>query len=288
MRVNVDSDIEGDHRFKLLGAKLGMRWDLAVGLLTSRVWMHAYRRRVVELDPSLVDAVAEWPGLAEAMIFAALAVPQANGLIRICGVQVRLDWLLLQDAKREQANEEKRRRAGLPPRDATDDGGGLVNVMGNTVDGAARHPSALAPAHDLFGAVVAPASAPSGPRERSRSAVKKGGADSVVTARDAFHAAYLGKYETKPTWGAKQIAILKRLVTAHGADEVVRRIGILFTSPPQWLAESSVDVNTLANHFDKLAVAVVPRAGYQPQQRGSQIARGAETLADLREKERKS
>lgn len=68
----------------------------------------------------------------------------------------------------------------------------------------------------------------------------------------AFDAAYRAKTGVAPTWGAKQTAMLKPLVKAHGAAEVQRRIEILFTAPPRWL-RGPHDLGTLVSQFDKLA-----------------------------------
>lgn len=68
---------------------------------------------------------------------------------------------------------------------------------------------------------------------------------------DAFHARFLSKYGTKPTWGAKQGSQVKALLKSHGAPEVTRRIAVLFDSPPSWLS-GPFDLGTLVMHFDKL------------------------------------
>jgi hypothetical protein len=75
---------------------------------------------------------------------------------------------------------------------------------------------------------------------------------------DEFQARYVERSGgIKPTWGPKQFGLLKPLVKQHGAEEVCRRIGVLFTSPPSFLAASMPDIGTLAQHFDKLAAAAV-------------------------------
>ncbi len=77
---------------------------------------------------------------------------------------------------------------------------------------------------------------------------------------EAFHAYYQATHDgSKPTWGAKQVAQIKRLVKAHGADEVIRRIGLLGQSPPNWPA-APWDLATFVQHFDKLGV-VQARSG---------------------------
>jgi hypothetical protein len=68
----------------------------------------------------------------------------------------------------------------------------------------------------------------------------------------AFDTAYRQAYSQKPTWGGPEFANVKRLLAQHGADEVQRRIGILFSAPPAFLKPPH-DFKTLVNHFDKLA-----------------------------------
>lgn len=69
----------------------------------------------------------------------------------------------------------------------------------------------------------------------------------------AFHDAYLAQNGVAPTWGAKQAGQIKRLVSAHGAEEVQRRIAILFGGQGPAFIAAPFDVGTLAQHFDKLA-----------------------------------
>lgn len=67
-----------------------------------------------------------------------------------------------------------------------------------------------------------------------------------------FEAAYLKQNGTGASWGGPQGAMVKRLIASHGAAEVKRRIGILFDSPPTFLAPP-FDLKTLVANFDKLA-----------------------------------
>jgi len=83
----------------------------------------------------------------------------------------------------------------------------------------------------------------------------------------AFQAAYIAQNGVKPTWGDKQIAQLRRLLSQHGADEVQRRIAVLFGDAcPAFLANGSSDVGTLVQHFDKLAKPITrgPPRGFAP------------------------
>jgi hypothetical protein len=115
MRVNVDDVAFSDPRFKLLAGGLGMTWQEALGRCLP-VWALAYARRSPVLRAGDVDALAERPGFAAAMVGAELASNEPNG-VYLCGITERIDFLLLQDAKREQARQARARAAGvkLPP-----------------------------------------------------------------------------------------------------------------------------------------------------------------------------
>ncbi len=72
-------------------------------------------------------------------------------------------------------------------------------------------------------------------------------------AVEAFDGYYRSTHnDAKPTWNAKTIAMVKTLCSKHGTDEVVRRIGVLRDSPPQWPI-GPWDLATFVQHFDKCA-----------------------------------
>lgn len=91
--------------------------------------------------------------------------------------------------------------------------------------------------------------APSAPRPQSDHG-------SVVAE---FDQRYRDRYRSKPTWGDKQGKLVKQLLAKHSAGEIIRRIGILFTSPPTFLDGAAIDIGTLAQHFDKLAAPAQQR-----------------------------
>lgn len=84
----------------------------------------------------------------------------------------------------------------------------------------------------------------------------------------AFDQRFRERFSQPPTWGAKQAGQVKALLAKHSADEVIRRIGILFDSPPAFLLNSPPDIATLVQHFDKLVapanLANGTRAGPHP------------------------
>jgi hypothetical protein len=108
-------------------------------------------------------------------------------------------------------------------------------------------------------------SSPSEPRVGPRRARSEPTSDHGRTV-DEFDRRYQAKYQAKPTWGPKQGAQISRLLKNHPASEVIRRIAILFDSPPPFLAHSAPDVGTLEQHFDKLAAPT----RLAPAQRGNQ------------------
>jgi hypothetical protein len=76
-------------------------------------------------------------------------------------------------------------------------------------------------------------------------------------AIDRFDRYYRDAYGTRPTWGAKQGAMLKRLLSAHGLDEVLARMerlfrGIDWPKPPY-------DLGVLVAQFDRLVGDIKPR-----------------------------
>ncbi len=111
MRVNVDDVAFMDPRFKLLGGRLGMTWQEALGRCLP-VWALAYAKRSAVLRAGDVDALGERPGFAAEMIAAELAIAESEG-VYLCGVTERIDFLLLQDAKREQARQARAAAAGV-------------------------------------------------------------------------------------------------------------------------------------------------------------------------------
>lgn len=75
--------------------------------------------------------------------------------------------------------------------------------------------------------------------------------DGYTETVTAFHDAYRSAYNASPTWSAVTGAQLKRLLNAHGADEVQRRIAVLFSAAPRWITPPFT-FNTLVRNFDAL------------------------------------
>jgi uncharacterized phage protein (TIGR02220 family) len=112
MRVNVDSMAFSDPRFRRLGARLHCSWHEALGRCLP-IWAAAYTARSPLMERDDIDAIAERPGFADALIASGLARLEELQ-VWVCGVFDRCQWLIDQDAKREMAMAAKRKKAGLP------------------------------------------------------------------------------------------------------------------------------------------------------------------------------
>ena len=92
--------------------------------------------------------------------------------------------------------------------------------------------------------------------------VTGGGKSAVVSCIQAFDTAYRLAYAgERPTWGAKQAAMIKRLLASHGEAVVRERIESLFRDGPRvlrWIS-GKYDLGTLVAHFDKLGAAPAGR-----------------------------
>jgi len=93
-------------------------------------------------------------------------------------------------------------------------------------------------------------------KTRQRRAGKPEATPGLKLTIAAFDAAYRAAYNARPTWGAKQAAMVKRLVKAHGSDEVIVRIGRLFDGALSW-PPAPYDVGVLVAQFDRLVAGAV-------------------------------
>jgi hypothetical protein len=114
MRINVDGKAMTDPRFSKAGLRLGIN-KFEVRGRCLHVWLQAYENRTPLMARDDIDALAEFDGFADAMVAASLARPSDEPpLLWLCGVTERIDFLLMQDAKRGKALAAKRAKAGLP------------------------------------------------------------------------------------------------------------------------------------------------------------------------------
>lgn len=72
-----------------------------------------------------------------------------------------------------------------------------------------------------------------------------------------------------PTWGARQGAQIKQLLSAHGADEVQARMRRLFGGAIASWCRPPYDLSTLVLHADKLAAVLVSHG--DPERRSRRL-----------------
>ncbi len=98
------------------------------------------------------------------------------------------------------------------------------------------------------------------------------GTEPAIDAPD--HARVVDHWDTRyraanngagPTWNPKNGKLLSTLRKQHGADEVIRRMDLLFDGHgPSWISVTGCDVGQFAAHFDKLAAKAQPQLAIVP------------------------
>lgn len=91
MRVNMDSSIASDPRFKLLGKALGISWREAIGSCYL-LWLACYERRSERFSEVEADASAEIDGFAKQLVAVGLAHYDGAHVV-IHGVCERIQFL---------------------------------------------------------------------------------------------------------------------------------------------------------------------------------------------------
>lgn len=289
MRVNADSRSRHDPRYKRLARRLSVSHADAYGRAIW-VWFELYERAGAFMSAEDIDIAAEFDGFAAAMVACELAEETPDG-IRVRGNE-RAAWV---EKRRDTAIEGGRARAAT----ATRKSGRFVSSTTKDQPETSRKPAKL-PAVDQPRTsppdlAPAPALAPdlkAGPRQ-AQPVVETPERQAIRQVADCWYLHYEGRTGQRPTWTpedkGKVFGQFKGLVKAKGADEVCRRIGILFDAPPRFLAGSVPDVSTLAQHFDKLvAPAVMPtrqlttRAGMEGISPDEMAAKAQRLMAEER------
>lgn len=258
MRVNVDEKALNDPRFRRLARTLELTHvDYAIGMVV-RVWLAALNR-VDDANPDGLLArddaedATDHRTLIESMIACGLAEERTSGMLYFHGIAERAEFLRLQRRKGSQGGRPK-----------AENNPGLSKTCQTESPGFAKPAKQkpyspdldLAPDLDLKNTAAdePPPLVLENPKPKREPV--RGWQECV----DAFHERYRARTGGRePTWGPKQGGMLRPLVAKHGHLEVIRRIGVLFTAPPAFLAGSPPDVATLVQHFDKLAAPTIER-----------------------------
>ncbi len=109
MRVNMDSSIRGDPRFRLLARRLEVDWKTAIGACWL-AWLACYERRRPDLPLIEIDIAAEIDGFADALIAVGLADRSDDDRAVLHGVEPRLAFLKEQAVRGAKGGKAKGKR----------------------------------------------------------------------------------------------------------------------------------------------------------------------------------
>ena len=109
MRVNMDSSIINDPRFKLVAADMGRSWREVIGSCFL-LWMACYERRSICLRLDEADVAAELPGFAAALIKRGLATRTDAETMRVHGVEARIAFLEKQSEKGKRGGQARAKK----------------------------------------------------------------------------------------------------------------------------------------------------------------------------------
>ncbi len=239
--VRIEEEAFSDQRIVLLGTIAGYNQYEALGRL-AYLWRHCTHKETHTVSMTVVRATLGPRGV-EALIESDLG-ERVNDGVRVKGTGGRIEWLMQRRAAAQAGGKQAatKRQARAQANDEQTPSTEQPNAL----------PLALAPSVAVAPAGADEEAARDGARARRS---KPESIDGYQATVDAFHVRYSAAYGgAKPTWTNKQGAIIKRLLKAHGAAEVQRRINVMFDSPPTWL-KGPFDVGTLAQHFDKFVSA---------------------------------
>lgn len=198
----------------------------ALGTLLD-VWAVSYDRKHYVVSADDIDMAALIDGFHATMVANDLGTHERDG-IAIRGARKRVAYLIeSEETGREAGKKSGRIRREKAMQRTTDEG--FANIPDTSTS-------------------IAMATVP----EKRRRGERAPGPDGYQDCVGEFDRMYRDDHGgAGPTWNAKNGSIMSRLVKAHGRDEVIRRIRVLFTTAPTWI--ESRDMATLSAHFDKLA-----------------------------------
>jgi uncharacterized phage protein (TIGR02220 family) len=110
MRVNMDSSIVSDPRFKLVGMSLGIRHAEVIGCCYL-LWLSCYERRSERYSIRLANACVDLSGFAEALIAEDLCTDHGDGTMTVHGVEERIAFLKRQAEKGAKGGKAKKKKA---------------------------------------------------------------------------------------------------------------------------------------------------------------------------------
>ncbi len=251
--VRIEDEAFSEPRIELLGTICGYNRYEALGRM-AHLWRICTNRHAYIVSEAMVTATLGERGV-DGIIGSELG-ERTEGGIRVRGTAGRIEWLQTLRASSKAgglANASRLASKRKPNGSNSKPNGSQSEPNGSQTEAKAEpHPSVPTPTltlkEDVRQAPLPLVPEPSAPTRR-------------VT--DAFNERYLTAYGTKPTWDGRNGKAIKALLKSHPADEVVRRIGILFDAPPTWLVEP-YDFSTFVQHFDKLVQPTKQTANGRP------------------------
>ena len=108
MRVNMDSSINNEARFKLLAKQVGIPFLHGVGCCWA-VWLNCYHSLSERLSICEANASADIDGFAQAMISVGLADAIGDTMMRVHGVKTRIEFLKKQRKKGSSGGKTRRK-----------------------------------------------------------------------------------------------------------------------------------------------------------------------------------
>ncbi len=230
-RMSIDDMFLRDPRVGILALELGCNKYEARGRLLE-VWSICYDRVSEALPEAHVDAASEIPGFASALVKAGLAECACDGVIRISGVKQRVEYL--------EAKARAGRKGGVKSGESRRNTHEAKPKQPRSTPQAPPNPSVPDSVPD---SVPVPDPVPD--------PVPVGKEVRLVT--DAFQAYFLAGSGVKPNWGPTETAQIKKLLKKQPCAEIVRRIQILSTSPPDF-PKGLWDWRTFVANNDRCAV----------------------------------
>jgi hypothetical protein len=271
MRINVDSKVATDPRFRRLARLMNWPIEFVVGAVALGPWQAALER-VDDDNPdgllSVDDAEdsTDHRTLIENMRAAGLATERNPGLLYFAGISERADYLRLQRRKGKLGGRPKK-----PP--AFELAGKTEPAAKPELPKSCQTESLLSGSGSGSGSgsssgYIAPRRAEAPPPAQTTLAIVRGTPASPESANGPDYTRALAAFDTayrqrtggkRHTWGDKHGANLKRLLKAHGVEHVLANIARLFERAWWFVDEGTVPTfDVFVTHFDKLTAPAEP------------------------------